>query len=117
VNLEGFLPFGAKLDRVSSKAVQFLDGDGYQVNIEDLSDGYRSILSMTLELIRQLAAEYGPMQIFSPDGTQIVVPGVVLVDEIDVHLHPTWQRRVGLWFREHFPQIQFIVTTHSPLVC
>jgi len=45
------------------------------------------------------------------------VPGVVLIDEVDAHLHPTWQRRVGLWFREHFPKMQFIVTTHSPLVC
>jgi len=45
------------------------------------------------------------------------VPGVVLIDEIDAHLHPTWQRRIGIWFREHFPHIQFIVTTHSPLIC
>jgi hypothetical protein len=34
-----------------------------------------------------------------------------------VHLHPTWQRRVGFWFRKHFPNIQFLVTTHSPLIC
>jgi hypothetical protein len=34
-----------------------------------------------------------------------------------VHLHPTWQRRVGFWFRKHFFNIQFIVTTHSPLIC
>ena len=40
-----------------------------------------------------------------------------MIDEVDAHLHPTWQRRIGLWFREHFPNIQFIVTTHSPLVC
>jgi AAA domain, putative AbiEii toxin, Type IV TA system len=34
-----------------------------------------------------------------------------------VHLHPTWQTRIGEWFTHFFPQIQFIVTTHSPLVC
>lgn len=42
---------------------------------------------------------------------------MVLIDEIDAHLHPEWQRQIGFWFVEHFPNIQFIVTTHSPLVC
>src|SRR5712671_2638426 len=46
-----------------------------------------------------------------------LAPGVVLIDEVDAHLHPTWQRRIGLWLREHFPKMQFIVTTHSPLIC
>jgi hypothetical protein len=83
-----------------------------------LSDGYRSILSMTFELIRQLAATYGPKRVFHPkDPTRVDVPGIVLIDEVDAHLHPTWQRKVGLWFRKHFPKMQFIVTTHSPLVC
>ena len=43
--------------------------------------------------------------------------GVVLVDEIDAHLHPTWQRRIGYWLTKHFPKLQFLVTTHSPLIC
>jgi AAA domain, putative AbiEii toxin, Type IV TA system/AAA domain len=118
VNQEGFLPFGTRLEDISSKEVTFVDGNGYQVRAEDLSDGYRSILSMTFELIRQLAREYGPDKLFSPDDpAKIAVPGVVLIDEVDAHLHPTWQRRIGPWFRQHFPKIQFIVTTHSPLVC
>lgn len=118
VNQEGFLPFGTRLEDISSKEVTFVDGNGYQVRAEDLSDGYRSILSMTFDLIRQLAREYGPDKLFSPDDpTKIGVPGVVLIDEVDAHLHPAWQRRIGPWFRQHFPKIQFIVTTHSPLVC
>jgi predicted ATP-binding protein involved in virulence len=36
---------------------------------------------------------------------------------IDAHLHPTWQKNVGKWFQDRFPNIQFIVTTHSPLIC
>ena len=48
---------------------------------------------------------------------KISLPGVVLIDEIDAHLHPNWQRRIGQWFCRLFPKIQFIVTTHSPLVC
>jgi hypothetical protein len=41
----------------------------------------------------------------------------VLIDEVDAHLHPTWQREIGVWFTRLFPHIQFIVTTHSPLIC
>jgi energy-coupling factor transporter ATP-binding protein EcfA2 len=118
INQPEFLPHHARLEKISSRGVLFVDGNGYRVPVEDLSDGYRSILSMTFELIRQLAATYGPKRVFgSKDPSKVNVPGVVLIDEVDAHLHPTWQRKVGLWFREHFPKLQFIVTTHSPLVC
>jgi hypothetical protein len=118
INQEDFLPFGTRLHEITSKEVTFVDGNGCQVKAEEMSDGYRSMLSMTFELIRQLAREYGPERLFAPDDpTKIAVPGIVLIDEVDAHLHPTWQRRVGIWFRRHFPRIQFIVTTHSPLVC
>ena len=43
--------------------------------------------------------------------------GVVLIDEIDAHLHPEWQREIGFWLKRHFPNIQFIVTSHIPLIC
>jgi hypothetical protein len=118
INQPGFLPHHAQLEKITSREVLFVDGNGYHVPVEELSDGYRSILSMTFELIRQLAACYGPKRVFHPkDPTKVDVPGVVLIDEVDAHLHPTWQRKVGLWFRTHFPKMQFIVTTHSPLVC
>jgi predicted ATP-binding protein involved in virulence len=42
--------------------------------------------------------------------------GIVLIDEVDIHLHPTWQRKILNQLRQTFPNIQFIVTTHSPLV-
>ncbi|MFP2899546.1 AAA family ATPase [Corallococcus sp. 4LFB] len=118
INQPDFLPNEAHLESISSNGVRFVDGNGCEVPVENLSDGYRSILSMTFELIRQLARTYGFDKIFAPgDPTTIIVPGVVLIDEIDAHLHPVWQRRVGRWFREHFPNLQFIVTTHSPLIC
>ncbi len=118
VNQEGFLPHHAQLTEITSKGVFFVDGEGNQLRVEELSDGYRSILSLTFELIRQMAQSYGPDRIFEPEtSSKIIAPGVVLIDEIDAHLHPTWQRRIGLWFREHFPNLQFIVTTHSPLIC
>ena len=82
-----------------------------------MSDGFRSILSLTLELIRQFTLTFGADRVFSADGHRIELPGVVLIDEIDVHLHPKWQRSIGPWLTQHFPKVQFIVTTHSPLVC
>jgi hypothetical protein len=118
VNQEGFLPHHTRLHSVSSSAVEFVDGNGARISVDDLSDGFRSILSMTFELLRQLARVYKPDEIFDPaDPTHVRVPGVVLIDEVDAHLHPTWQRQVGHWLREHFPKMQFIVTTHSPLIC
>jgi energy-coupling factor transporter ATP-binding protein EcfA2 len=117
INQAGFLPHHVKLHEVASRGVVFRDAEGGDVPVTDLSDGYRSILSLTFELIRQLTIAYGP-DIFDlkyPD--RVRVPGVVLIDEADAHLHPTWQRQIGIWFRTHFPNIQFIVTTHSPLIC
>src|SRR5262249_27999345 len=93
-------------------------GNGFEIPIEDLSDGYRAILSLTFDLIRHMANAFGYDKVFDPNDPTVVLPGgIVLIDEIDVHLHPTWQRTVGLWFKKHFPNVQFIVTTHSPLVC
>jgi len=43
--------------------------------------------------------------------------GVVLIDEVDAHLHPEWQREIGFWLKRSFPKIQFLVTTHSPIIC
>lgn len=118
INQEGFLPHQAWLKEVSSRGIEFVDGNGCQLLVDELSDGYRSVLSMTFELIRQLARVYEVDRIFDPQNPfTIATPGIVLIDEVDAHLHPTWQRRIGLWFREHFPNIQFIVTTHSPLIC
>ena len=118
VNQGDFLPSSVRLKDVTSRGFLFRDANGVDVSVGDLSDGYRSILSLTFELIRQMARAFGPERVFDPtDPTRVVPEGVVIVDEIDAHLHPTWQQRVGRWFCEHFPNIQFIVSTHSPLVC
>jgi hypothetical protein len=120
INSSDFLPHGSQLSSISSDGVIFKDGNGAEISVTQMSDGYRSILSLTFELIRQLIRVYGEERIFSNitnNRMEIDVPGVVLIDEIDVHLHPTWQTRIGQWFTKFFPKIQFIVTTHSPLVC
>jgi predicted ATP-binding protein involved in virulence len=117
---QSFLPNNTKLESVNSKGVFFKDAKGTIISINQMSDGYRSILSMTFELIRQLVLVYGSELVFKnieKGEMSIDLPGVVLVDEIDAHLHPTWQTRIGQWFLKYFPKLQFIVTTHSPLVC
>jgi hypothetical protein len=117
VNQDGFLPHRIKLTEVSSRGVTFEDANGFPIAVDELSDGYRSILSMTFELIRQVSRVYPEDEIFNEGNLHVTVPGVVMIDEIDAHLHPTWQKKVGFWLTEHFPNIQFIVTTHSPLIC
>jgi predicted ATPase len=118
VNTDGLLPHGTKLLDVTFDKVTFIDGNGASVAVGLLGDGFRAILSMTFELLRQLEREYGQEKIFSDTHPDTVnVPGIVLIDEVDAHLHPSWQRQIGQWFTKHFPFIQFIVTTHSPLVC
>ncbi|MEZ5729390.1 MAG: AAA family ATPase [Burkholderiaceae bacterium] len=117
INQDGFLPFGARLESVSSEGVSFVDGSGNVIPVLELSDGYRSVLSLTFELIRQLNDCYGPKRLFDSTRTKVICPGVVLIDEVDVHLHPMWQRSIGIWLTRHFPNLQFIVTTHSPFIC
>jgi predicted ATP-dependent endonuclease of OLD family len=120
VNSEDFLPHNTKLTNISSEGVVFTDGNGVEISVTQMSDGYRSILSLTFELIRQLVKVYGDELVFQSvrQGNMMIdLPGVVLVDEIDAHLHPTWQTRIGQWFIKYFPKLQFIVTTHSPLIC
>lgn len=120
VNSPDFLPHQAQIDSVSSDGVIFKDGNGTFIQVNQLSDGYRSILSLTFELIRRMIRVYGADEVFKnirKDHMIIDLPGVVLIDEIDAHLHPSWQTRIGAWFTRYFPKIQFIVTSHSPLVC
>lgn len=119
-NRTQLLPNNIIIESVSSKGVFFKDGNGSIISINDLSDGYRSVLSMTFEIIRQMILQYGSDLVFDSirkGDMRIMLPGVVLIDEIDAHLHPTWQTKIGEWFLKYFPKIQFIVTTHSPLVC
>lgn len=120
INQEGFLPHDVRFEEVDSKGVKFVDGNGVTVPVKALGDGFRSILSLCFELLRQMSVAWQSSSPFDVDGDGRSIvrhTGVVLIDEIDAHLHPTWQRRIGFWLTRHFPGLQFIVTTHSPLVC
>lgn len=120
INEGALLPHGAKIKEVSSEGVAIEDGYGQTISVQEMSDGFRSILSLTFELIRQMVRIYGVRAVLkdrSSGSIEVDIPGIVMIDEIDAHLHPTWQTRIGQWFLKHFPRIQFIVTTHSPLIC
>jgi ABC-type uncharacterized transport system YnjBCD ATPase subunit len=80
------------------------------VPLYQLSDGYRSMLALALDLLRWL------IQAFPDAANPLECYGVVLIDELDAHLHPNWQRQIGYWLRQKFPNIQFIVATHSPFL-
>ena len=78
--------------------------------LDQLSDGERRLLVLVADLARRMA-------IANPHLTDpLTSPGVALVDEIEMHLHPLWQRRVMPALQAAFPNVQFIVSTHSPQV-
>ena len=120
INEAGLLPHGARIAGVTSERVEIVDGRRARVPIEEMSDGYRSILSLTFELMRLMFRAFGVekalKEIDASAGT-ISLPGVVAIDEVDAHLHPAWQQRIGDWFVDRFPETQFFVTTHSPIIC
>lgn len=100
-----------KVDEILIKEeVKFVRGENV-FNLNQLSDGYRSMFALAVDLLSWL-------ELMRRDKTKPIneTPAVVLIDEIDSHLHPIWQREVGFWLTELFPNIQFIVTTHSAFV-
>ncbi|OWK45294.1 AAA family ATPase [Fimbriiglobus ruber] len=82
------------------------------VPIYYLSDGYRNMLAMVADIAIRCATLNPAMKKQAIRDT----PGVVLIDEIDLHLHPKWQRRVVTDLLAAFPKIQFVATTHSPFI-
>ena len=83
-----------------------------ELTIDVLSDGARSVISMAADLAYRMVR-------LNPDlgeRAALDTPGVVLIDEVDMHLHPSWQQTVLYDLQEAFPKVQFIVTTHSPQV-
>jgi predicted ATP-binding protein involved in virulence len=83
---------------------------GYPLDIAQLSDGERSFLAVVTDLCRRLTLANPGLD----DPLQ--GEGVVLIDELELHLHPKWQRTVIEKLRSLFPRLQFIGTTHSPFV-
>lgn len=80
--------------------------------MEAMSDGARSVISMAADIAYRMARLNPDLG----DGVTRKTPGLVLIDEVDMHLHPSWQQTVVQDLAAAFPQVQFILTTHSPQV-
>ncbi|MCL4499708.1 MAG: AAA family ATPase, partial [Chloroflexi bacterium] len=88
-----------------------VDHQGSELDVRQLSDGERGVLALVLDLARRLSQT-------SSGGVDPLAESeaIVLIDEIDLHLHPKWQRQIVRNLTSAFPRCQFIATTHSPQV-
>ncbi|MET7989163.1 AAA family ATPase [Streptomyces sp. NPDC005281] len=118
---DGLLPDTYQIRRVSADGLwvsqKGRSKDGFP--LREMSDGYRTVAALVLDLVRQIHTVYGGLETAptADGGIAVLAPGVVLIDEVDAHLHVTWQRKIGDWLRQHFPNLQFIVSSHSPYIC
>ena len=108
--INSLLPEGVDFNSISGEGRIYFNINGTVVPTTSLSDGYRSILALGGDLVWRL------LNTFPDSPNPLHEEGVVLIDELDIHLHPKWQRSIAGLLRRQFPNIQFIVATHSPLI-
>lgn len=94
--------------------ILYTDASGKKVRVpmKNLSDGYKNTIGMIADIAYRMA-------ILNPQLLENVLtetPGIVLIDEVDLHLHPVWQQRIIRDLQTLFPKVQFIVSTHAPSV-
>ena len=107
-----FLPKHSDLRVDDEKPPKLLiDHDGMPLPVSELSDGERGLLAIVFDLTRRLTQANPEMEDPAAEAE-----AVVLIDEIELHLHPGWQRRIVHNLTAAFPRCQFIATTHSPQV-
>jgi predicted ATP-binding protein involved in virulence len=107
-----FIPAFTNLRLQEHPVLAFVvEKDGKPFKLHQLSDGERGLLAIVFDLTRRLA-------IANPESSNPISEGIalVMIDEIELHLHPTWQRQILRRLTSTFKNCQFIVTTHSPLV-
>lgn len=105
------LPPNVRMTGEASEEDQFLfDFNGLPTPFASLSDGFKSFVGWVGDLLGHVT------EVTLPSTRIRQVAGIVLVDEIDLHLHPAWQRVVVPTLAKAFPRLQFVLTSHSPLV-
>ncbi len=112
--------------RIETQTVFFdkkIGADLMPIEVAQLSAGEKNVVALVADLVKR-AVQLNAV-LFNADSDELPgnesnplkkTPGIVLIDEIDLHLHPRWQRIIVPKLVEHFPEIQFIITTHSPFV-
>jgi predicted ATP-binding protein involved in virulence len=101
--------FSSPTNERPDPGVEFQTSYG-RVSLRQLGYGYRTMIAWMVDFANRMVDRYPE----SPDP--LAEPAVVLVDEIDLHLHPKWQRELIGFLTERFPNTQFIATAHSPLI-
>ncbi|WP_441288232.1 phosphorylase family protein [Sorangium sp. KYC3313] len=104
-----------KAVHVSAKGVEVEGPTLGRVPLGALSDGYRTTMGWILDMVARWVEEARRRNIEVNGDFHEKMTGVAVVDEIDLHLHPRWQRDVISMVRGHFPRMSFVVTTHNPL--
>ena len=107
--LNSAFPEGLSFDGQMDDDEYLFQFEGMPTPFPALSDGYKSFVGWVSDLVGQLNT-------VSTSRPLAELGGIVLVDEIDLHLHPSWQRDVVATLSRAFPRLQFIFTSHSPLV-
>jgi predicted ATP-binding protein involved in virulence len=104
---------GLKYDlKQKSLLVEWIESTREPTAFENLSDGQRAVIGLVADIARRMC-------VLNPQlGHEVTneTPGVVLIDELDMHLHPRWQRILTSALKRAFPKVQFIVASHSPQV-
>jgi len=100
--------FAGELDKAEDQYL--FEFEGVPTPFSALSDGYKAFIGWVGDLVGHLS------DVAPPDTALADLPGIVLLDEIDLHLHPEWQRSVVPALASGFPKLQFVFTSHSPLV-
>ena len=98
-------------EAIGPLTIEFFDRNRAQITAQKLSDGERDLLALVFDLARRLSLANPELRDPLADGE-----AVILIDELDLHLHPRWQRTVVEKLTETFPNCQFIATTHSPFI-
>ena len=101
--------------RIETRPLRFMidkniNGQKVAYKIDQLSDGYKTVLAMVMDIAARMA-EANPYMLNPLESAAIV-----MIDEVDLHLHPRWQQHILIDLQRTFPNAQFIVTTHSPQV-
>ncbi len=118
---DGLLPDGVLVEDIDSDAL-WVKQHGVRLPLAEMSDGYRTTTALVMDIVHHLQKCFGSLEVEEAQDEEgrflrVLHEGVVLIDEVDLHLHVSWQKRIGFWLKRHFPNIQFIVTTHSPFIC
>ena len=107
--LDGFSAVRSRKPPESSERVLLLKKEGVEIAFDSLSGGEQAFFLLAADLARRLMIE-------SPNTPLAEAPGIVCIDEIELHLHPAWQRKILRGLVKTFPACQFVVSTHSPQV-